>query len=86
MIRTVHLFQCGNADLYGITEDQTGANLPAGECKEGWHFLRTIEMEAGLPPRGMNVAWQERDAAVRSAIAENGYFVGEAASLPLEIE
>lgn len=35
--------------------------------------------------RGMDVAWQERDAAVRAAIVGNGYFVGEAASLPLEL-
>ena len=28
MIRTVHVFQCGSADLYGVTQDQTGANLP----------------------------------------------------------
>src|SRR5262245_56007621 len=28
MIRTIHIFQCGRADLYGITQDQTGANLP----------------------------------------------------------
>jgi hypothetical protein len=74
MIRTVHVFQCGSADLYGVTQDQTGANLP------------TVEMDEGLPPRGMAVAWQERDAAVRAAIAENGYFLGEAAALPVEIE
>src|SRR5215212_9857234 len=35
MIRTVHVFQCGSADLYGITRDQTGANLPTDECTEG---------------------------------------------------
>lgn len=34
MIRTVHVFQCGSADLYGVTQDQTGANLPIDECKE----------------------------------------------------
>jgi len=86
MIRTVHVFQCGSADLYGITQDQTGANLPIHECKEGWRFLKTVEMQEGLPPRGMDVSWQERDAAVRAAIAENGYFIGEAATLPMEIE
>lgn len=58
MIRTVHVFQCGSADLYGVTQDQTGANLPIDECKEGWRFLKTVEMDEGLPPRGMAVAWQ----------------------------
>ena len=86
MIRTVHVFQCGSADLFGPTQDQTGANLPTDECTDGWRFVRTVEMEEGLPPRGMNVAWQERDAAVRTAIANNGYFVGEAGALPSEFE
>jgi hypothetical protein len=53
MIRTVHVFQCGSADLYGVTRDQTGANLPTDECSEGWRFIRPMEMEEGLPPRGM---------------------------------
>ena len=86
MIRTVHVFQCGSADLFGLTRDQTGANLPADECTEGWRLVRTVEMEEGLPPRGMVVAWQERDAAVRAAIANHGYFIGEAVVLPFEFE
>ena len=49
MIRTVHVFQCGSADLYGITRDQTGANLPTDECRDGWRFIRTLELETGLP-------------------------------------
>src|SRR5215217_4594006 len=52
MIRTVHVFQCGSADLYGITRDQTGANLPTDECRDGWRFIRTLELEEGLPPCG----------------------------------
>jgi hypothetical protein len=43
-----------------------------------------MELEEGLPPRGMVVAWQERDAAVRAAIADHGYFIGEAVALPME--
>ena len=86
MIRTVHVFQCGSADLYGVTRDQTGANLPTDECSEGWRFIKTVEMEEGLPPRGMAVAWQERDAAVRAAIADHGYLIGEAVALPAEYD
>ena len=43
-------------------------------------------MEEGLPPRGMVVAWQERDAAVRAAIADHGFFIGEAGALPAEYD
>ena len=86
MIRTVHVFQCGSADLYGVTRDQTGANLPTDECTDGWRFIKTVEMEEGLPPRGMAVAWQERDAVVRAAIANHSFFIGGAGALPVEIE
>lgn len=86
MIRTVHVFQCGSADLYGVTQDQTGANLPTDECMDGWRFLRTVDLEEGLPPRGMAVAWQERAAAVRAAIANHGFFIGESGALPMELE
>ena len=84
MIRTVHVFQCGSADLYGVTQDQSGANLPTDECRDGWRLLKSVEMEEGLAPRGMSIAWQERDSAVRASIANNGYFIGEAAALPME--
>ena len=84
MVRTVHVFQCGSEDLYGVTQDQSGANLPTDECAGGWRFIKTVEMEEGLPPRGMSVAWQERDAAIRAAIVNNGYFIGEANALPAE--
>jgi hypothetical protein len=85
MIQTVHVFQCGSADLYGITKEQTGANLPTDECTAGWRFMRTVELSEGLPPRGMDVAWQERLAALRAAVSTNGFFIGEASVLPSQI-
>ncbi len=86
MIRTIHVFQCGGADLYGITQDPTGANLPTDECRDGWRLIKSVELEGGSPPRGMDVAWQERDAAVWAAVVHNGYFIGEAGALPVEVE
>jgi hypothetical protein len=43
MIRTVHIFRCGSADLYGVTEDQTGGNLPTTECSAGWRRVRSMD-------------------------------------------
>ena len=86
MIRTIHVFQCGGANLYGITQDHTGSNLPTEECRDWWRFIKTVELAGGSPPRGMDVAWQERDAAVLAAITKNGYFIGEAGALPIEVD
>jgi hypothetical protein len=76
MIRKVHVFQCGSADLYGVTQVQTGANLPVDECKEGWRFLKTVEMDEGLPPRGMAIAWQVASlnpSSLPQAVFERGH-------------
>jgi hypothetical protein len=82
MSRAVHLFQCGDADLFGLTQDLSGANLPTDECAGGWRLIRTVEFEGDLPPWGIDAAWQERDAAVQAGLAENGFFISEGAALP----
>ena len=33
-----HLFACGCEQLFAISLDQTGKNLPAETCPEGWQF------------------------------------------------
>lgn len=83
---TVHVFRCGSADLYGLTQDQTGANLPSDECRQGWRFMKTVDLEAASSPRGMDIGWQDRDGAVRAGIANNGFFISEAGALPIEFQ
>ena len=85
MAQVIHVFRCESTDLYGVTNDRTGANLPTDECTAGWQFVRTVEFTGGIPPRGMNVAWQEQIAAVRAAVTDHGFFIGEAGVLPAEI-
>ena len=78
----LHIFQCGGNDLFGLTEDPAGANLPADTCASGWRFIRTIEFQGGLPPWGLDVAWQDRQAVVAAGISQNGFFLAERNSLP----
>lgn len=80
----LHIFQSGSQDLYGLTQDATGANLPA-ENGSVWRLLRTVEFEGGLPPWGLDVEWQEREAAVAAGISQNGYFLSERAALPSKL-
>jgi len=37
---TAFLFQCGKSDLFAVSRDRTGANIPRVECPDGW-LLRT---------------------------------------------
>lgn len=85
MLALIHVFRCGNADLYGLTEDHTGANLPPDECPQGWRFIKTVEYQAGLPPWGLDIASKDRGAAVQAGISKNGFFIGEASALPSEL-
>ena len=34
--KTAFLFQCGESDLFAVSLDKTGANIPAADCIEGW--------------------------------------------------
>ena len=85
MLRLIHVFQCGSTDLFGLTEDHTGANLPTRQCSLGWRFLKTVEYQGDMPPWGLDVASQERGGAVQAGLATNGFFVGERAALPEEL-
>jgi len=78
----LHVFQSGNDDLFGLTEDRTGANLPREASGGEWRFLKTIKFDGGLPPWGLDVAWQDNQAAVAAGIAQNGFFLAERATLP----
>jgi hypothetical protein len=33
---TAYLFQCGESDLFAVSRDQTGANIPREQCAQGW--------------------------------------------------
>jgi len=32
----VYIFQCASDDLFAVTRDMTGANLPRASCAQGW--------------------------------------------------
>jgi hypothetical protein len=33
---TIYVFQCASDDLFAVTHDMTGANLPRAICEQGW--------------------------------------------------
>ena len=80
MDRAIYIFQSGQQDLYGLTHDRSGANLPAENG--AWHLVRAVEMDGGLPQWGVDVAWQEQEAAVKAGLGLNGFFITEGANLP----
>jgi hypothetical protein len=42
---SVFVFTCGTPDLYGLSAQQDGSNLPkAHDCTEAWKFLQAVPM------------------------------------------
>ena len=84
-MKTLHVFRCGVDDLYAVTEDATGANLPGDLCSSRWMLMNTVRFEGEATPWGLDIAWQERHGAMLAGLAQNGFFVSEAGALPPEL-
>ena len=46
---TAFLFQCGKSDLFAVSHDRTGTNIPTGECPEGWLLQHTFRLGVREP-------------------------------------
>jgi hypothetical protein len=70
----LHLFRDGQSDVFALTRDRSGRNLPAAQDSD-WSFLETLD-----PVR---LAWgEEHFGEVDRAIAAAGFFLFEAELLP----
>jgi hypothetical protein len=68
--RTAHLFQCEGEDLYAVSYDITGANIPRSPCTLGWRLSKAFELgrRSAVPAPIM-------PEAILKGIAEVGYYV-----------
>jgi hypothetical protein len=47
--RTAYLFQCGNEDLFSVSPEKAGANLPRSICTPGWLLRQEFQLGALNP-------------------------------------
>lgn len=40
--RTAYLFQCQGEDLFAISHDKSGSNIPRSPCTHGWHLCEAF--------------------------------------------
>src|SRR5215813_6233944 len=40
----VYIFQCASDDLFAVTHDMTGANLPRASCAQGWVLRDRLQL------------------------------------------
>jgi hypothetical protein len=62
--RTAYLFQCTGADLYAVSHDKTGANIPRSSCTQGWELCEEFQRDRGFFCWG-GVAGGRRRASVQ---------------------
>jgi len=73
---TAYLFQCGETDLFAVSHDQTGANIPRAQCAQGWLLRQKFRLGVREPPP----ASIEPEPILRG-IAADGYFIWRRGSM-----
>ena len=73
---TAYLFQCGESDLYAVSHDRTGANIPRTQCGEGWLLRDTFRLGVREP-----VPISIEPEPILRGIAADGYFIWRGGSL-----
>jgi hypothetical protein len=68
--RAAYLFQCSGEDLYAVSHDRTGANIPRSTCTQGWKLCEKFELGRDEPVPAPIMA-----ETILSGIAANGYYV-----------
>lgn len=84
-MKELHVFRCGTQDLYGITQDASGGNLPPDLCSSRWMLVKTLNYDPHMPPWGVDIAAEDRQGALLAGLSQNGFFISEAGALPPEL-
>jgi hypothetical protein len=77
--RTAYLFQSHGEDLYAVTHDITGHNIPRSPCTKGWRLCEAFQLGVHAPVPVPIMA-----EAVLEGIANTSFYVwrGWSAALP----
>jgi hypothetical protein len=67
---TAFLFQCGDSEVFAVSHDRTGANIPTGECAEGWLLRKAFRLGVCNP-----VPAAIQPEPILRGIASDGYFI-----------
>jgi|SoiMetStandDraft_2_1073263.scaffolds.fasta_scaffold542863_1 hypothetical protein len=69
-VHTAYLFQCRGEDLYAVSHDKSGTNIPRSPCTEGWHFCEAFRLGRGIPVPAPILA-----EPILRGISDHGYYV-----------
>jgi hypothetical protein len=69
-INTAYLFQCTGEDLYAVSHDATGGNIPRSSCTQGWILCEQFELGPGSP-----VPAPILPGPILAGISQRGYYI-----------
>jgi hypothetical protein len=68
--RTAYLFQRKGEDLFAVSHDQIGSNMPRTTCAQGWAFIKQFQLGVYEPvPAGV------MPETILQGIFSSGYFI-----------
>jgi hypothetical protein len=71
--KTAYLFQCGDEELFAVSPDKAGENIPRSSCTQGW--LLRQEVRLGEQDPAPAVVGPE---PILRGITDKGYYIWRA--------
>ena len=71
--QTAYLFQCGDEELFAISPDETGRNIPRTSCTQGWLLRERFVLGTQVP--ALNLIGT---TPILRSIADKGYYIWRA--------
>jgi hypothetical protein len=78
-LQTAYLFKCEGEDLYAVSGDMTGRNIPRSSCTQGWRLCDTFELGRYAPVPAPILA-----EPILKGILQSGYYIWRGWSGPSE--
>jgi hypothetical protein len=71
--QTAYLFQCGDEELFAVSPDKAGKNIPRSSCTQGWQLRQEFELGAKNPePAAIG------SKSILGGIIAKGYYIWRA--------
>jgi hypothetical protein len=75
--QTTYLFQCGDEELFAVSPDKAGRNIPRSSCIQGWQLRQELQLgEQDASPAPVN------PKPILRGITEKGYYIWQAGPIP----
>lgn len=69
-VRTAYLFQCEGEQLFAVSPDKGGANIPRSSCTQGWLLRQKFQLSVQDP-----VPAPIKSDPIIQAINAKGYYI-----------